>query len=392
MNKRILILGGGYGGLLSALTIRKYLTPAQATVTLVNRYPTHQLITELHRLTAGNVKERAVALPLEKLLQGKSVELRIGVVERLSPDAKQVRLTDGTTIAYDMLVVALGSETAFFGIPGLAENSFTLKSVDDASRIRAHIEARLDAYASGGNEADAVIVVGGGGLTGVEVIGELADERPAWCRSRGIDPAQIRLYCVEASPSILAGFPEELKERARSSLESRDVTFVTGRPVTEVNGTDIRLKDGTVIRAGTFIWCGGVQGHPVVAESGIDLYRGRAAVTAYLHSTSHPDIFVAGDSAIVMAEDGTPYPPSAQLAWQMGETIGYNIFAARRQQPMQPFYPVHSGTLASLGRRDGVAVIGARRMPLKGLPASAMKEASNLRYLSHIHGLFAKAY
>ncbi|MBW5448282.1 pyridine nucleotide-disulfide oxidoreductase [Cohnella sp. CFH 77786] len=392
MNKQVLILGGGYGGLLSALTVRKYLKAGEADVTLVNRYPEHQLVTELHRLAAGNVKEQAVALPLEKLLRGQEVRLKIGTAENIDPVAKLVRLADRTTLRYDTLVIALGSETAFFGIPGLAENSFTLKSVDDAKRIRAHLESKLDAYARTKEDKDASIVVGGGGLTGVEAVGELADELPDWCRARGIEPEDIRLYCVEAGPSILAGFPPELVDRARESLESRGVRFVTGQPVTEVRGTEIVLRDGTSIEAGTLIWAGGVQGHPVVSSSGIELSRGRAVVTECLQSVSHPDIFVAGDSAIVLAEDGRPYPPSAQLAWQMGETAGFNIFASFRQTAMKPFRPVMSGTLASLGRRDGVATIGARRIPLKGFPASAMKEASHIRYLSHIKGLFSLAY
>jgi len=392
MGKKIVILGGGFAGLLSAQTVRKHLSPAQAEVTLVNRWPTHQIITELHRLTAGNIKEEAVSLPLAKLLKGKSVNLKIATVEAVHPDARQVRLHDGSVLNYDILVMALGSETAFFGIPGLKENSFVLKSVEDALRIRNHIFARLDAFAARGNAADGTIVVGGGGLTGVEVIGELADQMPAWCRSRGIDPADIRLYCVEAAPSILQGFPQELIDRAVTSLESRGVRFVTGQPITEVKGTEIVLKDGSVITAGTLIWSGGVQGHPVVASCGIEVNRGRAVVNEYLQSVSHPDIFVAGDSAVVMGEDGRPYPPTAQLAWQMGETVGYNIFALAEQAKMKPFKPVISGTLASLGRKDGIAAIGARRTLLKGFTAQAMKEASHIRYLAHIKGLFALAH
>lgn len=392
MSKHIVILGGGFGGLLSALTVRKYLTAAQAEVTLVNRWPTHQIITELHRLTAGNVKEEAVSLPLAKLLKGKSVNLKIATVEAVNPDAKQVRLADGSQLSYDTLVLALGSETAYFGIPGLEENSFILKSVDDANQIRNHILSKLDAFAMHGKEADGTIVVGGGGLTGVEVVGELADELPKWCEARGIDPADIQLYCVEAAPSILMGFPQELIDRARTSLERRGVRFLTGQPITEVKGSEICLKDGSTISAGTLIWSGGVQGHRIVASCGIEVNRGRAVVNEFLQSASHPDIFVAGDSAVVMAEDGRPYPPTAQLAWQMGETIGYNVFASLSNAKMKPFNPVLSGTLASLGRKDGIAAVGARRTQLKGLAASAMKEASHIRYLAHIKGLFALAH
>ncbi|HHT7190402.1 TPA: NAD(P)/FAD-dependent oxidoreductase, partial [Bacillus cereus] len=134
------------------------------------------------------------------------------------------------------------------------------------------------------------------------------------------------------------------------------------------------------------------QGNPLIGESGLEVNRGRATVDAYLQSTSHKDVFVAGDSAVVFAPDGRPYPPTAQIAWQMGELIGYNLYAALEGKAFEEFAPVNSGTLASLGRKDAVATIGASNTPLKGLPASLMKEASNVRYLSHIKGLFSLAY
>ena len=129
MSKHIVILGAGYGGLLSALTVRKYLNKDEAQVTVVNQYPTHQIITELHRLAGGSVSEQAVAIPLEKLFKGKDIDLVISKAESFSVDKKQVKLANGSTLTYDALVVALGSQTGFFGIPGLEENSMVLKSV-----------------------------------------------------------------------------------------------------------------------------------------------------------------------------------------------------------------------------------------------------------------------
>ncbi|GLI04760.1 NADH dehydrogenase-like protein YjlD [Paenibacillus tyrfis] len=392
MAKQILILGGGYGGLLSALTARKYMTAEEATITVVNRYPTHQIITELHRLAVGNLTEKAVALPLEKLLRGKNVNLQIDTVEEIRPDQKEVLMVSGKTYDYDVLVIALGSETAFFGIPGLKEHSFVLKSVNDANRLRAHVEARIDEYSRTKNKADATFVVGGGGLTGIELVGEFADMLPKLCRSKGVDFNDISLYTVEAGPSILAGFAQELVERAQSSLEKRGVKFLTGVAITEMQENMVFLKDGSSIETNTLVWTGGVQGNSVVANCGIEVNRGRATVTEGLQSTSHKDIFLAGDSAVVMGNEGRPYPPTAQLAWQMGETIGHNIFAYFNNAPMDTFTPVFSGTLASLGRKDAIGTVGGNQTRLKGLPASLMKEASNMRYLTHINGLFTLAY
>jgi len=392
MKKQILILGGGYGGLLSALSARRYLTAEEAEITVVNRYSSHQIITELHRLAAGNISEKAVSLPLHKLLDGTDVGIRVDSVTEILPDDKKVKLASGLTLGFDKLVIALGSETAFFGIPGLQENSFVLKSVDDANRIYQHIVKSIERYASSKDPADATFVIGGGGLTGIELVGELADMLPELCAKNGVDFKDVNLYVVEAAPGILRGFPDDLIERAMVSLQNRGVKFIVGVAITEVAGNVVTLKDGQTITANTVVWTGGVQGNSVVANCGIEVNRGRATVNAYLQSTSHPDIFLAGDSAVVMNPQGVPYPPTAQLAWQMGETVGYNLFAAIRGGAMKEFSPVFSGTLASLGRKDAIGTIGASGLKLKGMPASLMKEASNIRYLSHIRGLFTLAY
>ncbi len=393
MSKQILILGGGYGGILTALTARKHLTPAEASITIVNRFPTHQIITELHRLAGGTIAEGAVSLPLSKLLSDKQVNIIVDSVKEIKPNDKQVVLASGHVQKYDNLVVALGSDTNYFGIPGLEENSLVLKSVADANKIRAHVEARLDAYKASGNKADATIVVGGGGLTGVELVGEFADKLPEVCRAKGIDFNDVKLYCVEAGPAILPMLPKNLIERAAESLTKRGVNFITGVAITEATKGSVSLKDGRTIEAGTIIWTGGVKGNPVVGSSGLAEDRGRSTVTPTLQSTSHPDVFLAGDCAVVFPEGSDrPYPPTAQLAWQMGETVGYNLSVVVKGGVMDKFTPVFSGTLGSLGRKDGVGTIGGNATQLKGLPATLMKEASNIRYLSHIHGMFALAY
>ncbi|MDQ0246416.1 NADH dehydrogenase [Bacillus fengqiuensis] len=390
MSKHIVILGAGYGGLLTALTARKYLNKAEAKITVINQYPTHQIITELHRLAGGTTSEGAVALPLAKLFKGKDIDLKIAKVETFSADNKEVKLSDGSTLSYDALVVGLGSTTAYFGIPGLEEHSMVLKSVADANKVYNHIEDRIREYAKTKNEADATILIGGGGLTGVELVGEIVDHMPKVAKQYGVDPKELKIMLVEAGPKILPVLPDHLIERATASLEKRGVQFLTGLPVTNVNGNEIDLKDGQKIVANTFVWTGGVQGNPLVGQSGLAVDRGRATVNEYLQSTSHSDVFVVGDSAVAFPEEGgRPYAPTAQNAWQMGELVGYNLFAYLQDKTFEKFAPVNSGTLASLGRKDAVATIGANETPLKGLPATLMKEASNVRYLSHIKGLFS---
>ena len=394
MSKHIVILGAGYGGLLTALTVRKYLNKDEAEVTVVNQYPTHQIITELHRLAGGTIAEQAVSIPLEKIFKGKDVNLVISKVESFSVDKKEVKLANGDLLSYDALVVALGSQTGFFGIPGLEENSMVLKSVNDANKINAHIEDRIKEYAKTKNEADGTIVIGGGGLTGVELVGEIADNFPKIAKQYGVDFKDLKIKLVEAGPKILPVLPDHLIQRATASLEKRGVEFLTGLPVTGVEGNKISLKDGSTIVANTFIWTGGVAALPIVGESGLEVDRGKATINEYLQSTSHNDVFVVGDASVVLPpEGGRPlYAPTAQVAWQMGETAGYNLFAYFNDQKMDKINAVNSGTLASLGRKDGVAIVGGNDTPLKGLPATLMKEASNIRYLSHIKALYALAY
>jgi NADH dehydrogenase len=392
MNKEILILGAGYGGLLSALSAREHLLTEEANITIINRASTHQIITELHRLAAGNVSEKAVALPLEKLLKGKQVNIVVGEVQSIDPEGKKVSLNNGSSYRYDALVLALGSETNYFGIPGLQDNSLILKSVSDANRIFTHVKERIKAYAQTKNRADATFVIGGGGLTGVELVGELADELPAICRQNGVDFADISLHLVEAMPTILPMFSPDLIQRAVTSLEKRGVEFLTSLPITEVKGNVVMLKDGRTIEANTVVWTGGVQGNTLVANCGIEVNRGRATVNEALQSTSHPDVYLAGDCAVVFGPEGRPYPPTAQLAWQMGELVGANIAAAFKGMKTNEFQPVFSGTLASLGRKDGIGAVGETGIEMRGLPASLMKKASNARYLTHINGLFTLAY
>ena len=175
-------------------------------------------------------------------------------------------------------------------------------------------------------------------------------------------------------------------------MEDRGVEFLIGLPVTGVEGNVVSLKDGSTVKTNTFVWTGGVAGNPVLAESGLELNRGRANVNEHLQATNHSDIFVVGDSAVAFDPSGRPYATTAQNAWQMGELVGYNIFAYLNGKEMETFNPTDSGTLASLGRKYAVAQVGDNGTQLKGLPATLLKEASNARYLTHIKGLFTYVY
>jgi NADH:ubiquinone reductase (H+-translocating) len=392
LSKHVVILGAGYGGLLTALETRRLLTGTAARITIVDRNPYHQLVTELHQPAAGSKKEHQVRLPLNKLLKGKQIDVLLGDIDSIQLDEHAVHFTDGSKITYDYLVVGLGSETEYFGIPGLKEHSFILKSVKDAQHIHQHIEQCVADYKTSKNQANLTFAIGGAGLTGVELVGEMADNIPALCKKYGVDPSLVKLLSIEAAPSILPGFPETLINRAKSSLEARGVRFLTGVPIVQAESGKIHLKSGEVIESKTLIWTGGVRGHSVVANSGLATEpRGRAQLNDHLESVSHPHVFVVGDSSIVIGPNGRPYPPTAQLAWQMGEHVGRQIHGMLKGSKLEKFVPHFDGTLASLGHKDGIGMIGDAKVQIKGKPALWVKSGSNMRYLSAIGALFTRS-
>jgi len=391
--KHIVILGAGYGGLKTALETRKLMTADAARITIVNRHPYHQFITELHLPAAGSAAPQKVRLPLDKLLGGKKIDVLLADVDRIAPDEHTVYFTDGSMVSYDYLVVGLGSETEFFGIPGLQEHSFVLKSVDDATRINQHIEACIKEYARTKDDTNLTFGVGGAGLSGIELVGEMADMMPSICAKYGVNPQLVKLLSIEAAPSILPGFPETLIERAKTSLEARGVKFLVGVPIVKMESGLVHLKTGETIPTKTLIWTGGVRGHSVVASSGLAVDgRGRGLVNEFLQSTSHEDVFIVGDSAIVMGgPNGRPYPPTAQLAGQMGIHVGRQLHGVIKGTKLEPFQPHLQGTLASLGQKDGIGMVGDKKREVKGKTALWLKGASQLRYVWQIGGLFTRA-
>ncbi|KUO95742.1 NAD(P)/FAD-dependent oxidoreductase [Ferroacidibacillus organovorans] len=386
--EHIVILGGGYAGLLCAQELRKHVSSSDAEITLVNKHAYHQLITQLHETAVGARPDRSLRLSLSKLLEGKNVEIVKGTVSAILPDERLVELQDGRTITYDKLVVALGSETEYFGIAGMKEHAFTLKSVNQARLIRAHIESCFARYLYERDPALLRFVVGGAGFSGIELVGELADALPQFALEAGISMDQVELYNIEAAPGILPGFDKDLVDAAQTSLTSRGVRFMTGAAITQVEPGRVTVKTGEVIETHTVIWTGGVRGNQLVVDAGFETEpRGRAKVNEYLQSVSHPDVYIIGDACFVIGEEGRPLPPTAQLAWQMGIASGKNITNELRGAALEPFKPNILGALASLGRKDAVGKV-FKSYKMYGKMAYMAKEASQMRYLAKIGAMF----
>ncbi|ARU61995.1 hypothetical protein CBW65_14020 [Tumebacillus avium] len=377
----IVILGAGYGGMAAAVELEKSGLP----FTLVNKHDYHYFTTLLHEPAGGRNEFEQYYVNLHDVLRRESSLVQKGMVKELRPKENKV-VTEQGELSYDYLVVALGNAPEFFGIPGMKEHALLLRSLETAQQIHDHVERAFASYHQDQDESKLRILVGGAGLTGVELCGELAEWLPELAGQYGVPFSKIELINIEAAPTILPMLSDELREAAESALRKKGVKLLTGVAITKVNRDQVELKTGEVIDAKTIIWTGGVRANPLIAEAGLQTDpRGRAMVNEYLQSVDFSNVFVIGDSASFTGEDGRPLPPTGQAAAQMGDHAAQNLTHILQGRPLEPFRFVNMGTLASIGHEFGVGSV--KGLNAVGVPASLMKEASKVKYLWSLGGL-----
>lgn len=384
--KKILVLGAGYGGLMTAKGLAKQLSNSEAEITLVNQNSYHYITTELHKPAAGTSHHDHARVELDLVLP-KKVNFIKDRVKAIKPDEKKVELENSNQeLTYDYLVVGLGSAPETFGIKGLMENAFFIRNIDSVRRIREHMEYMFSRYANEKKEELITIVVGGAGFTGIEYVGELVDRVPELCHAFDIPREKVRIVNVEAAPSVLPGFDEELVKYAVQYLESKGVEFKISTPIEECTEDGVILKGGEEIKAATVVWTGGVRGNKIVEDSGIETMRGRVKVDEYLRAPGYDNVFILGDcSLIINPENDRPFPPTAQMATQQGQQLGKNLASLIRGGEMTPFHYTPKGTVASLGRSVAIGVIGSRKVT--GWLASLLKKLIDLRWLYLLGGI-----
>ncbi|MGB8956005.1 MAG: NAD(P)/FAD-dependent oxidoreductase [Tumebacillaceae bacterium] len=386
MAKKVVILGAGYAGVVCALELNKLATAQDAEIILVNKHEYHQLITQLHEPAVGAKQEKDITISIPSIIGAKKIRFVKDAVVSIDKEAKEVTLT-GQKLSYDYLVVALGSESEFFGIPGLKEYSFTMKSVEESNKIREHIEQCFANYAKEKRDSLLTFVVGGAGFSGIELVGELADMIPNWVAKYNVPREKVQLLNVEAAPAILPGFDEDLVTFAKQSLEQRGVKFIIGTPVVQMEPGKVHLKTGDIIETDTMVWTGGVRGNQVVIDAGFETApNGRAKVDEYMRALGREDVWIIGDACFVLGPNGRPYPPTAQISIQMGENAAVNVYASLKHVTKEPFEPHLLGAVASLGRKEAIGKLGAK-MKAKGWIAYRVKDASKYRYLAKIGAL-----
>lgn len=366
--KKVVIAGGGFGGVYAALELEKWLFRfPDVEVMLVNRDNFFLFTPMLHEVAASDLDITNIVNPIRKLL--KRVEFFDGDVERIDVSSKKITVSHGTPevhtheMRYDHLVLSLGSVTNFFGLPGLEERAITMKSLGDAIALRNRMLAQLEeAETECGSPVRGrlmTFVVAGGGFAGVETIGGINDfVHQALRFYPHIPPQTVRTILVHPGEVILPELSEKLGRYAERKLRERGVEIILKTKVSCVTDTGVCLSDGSEIDAATIIWTAGTQPNPLLRTLPCEIEKGRVRVDSFLQVPGWPGVWAVGDCALVPdPATGGFHPPTAQHAMRQGRRLARNLLAELRGAPKKPFTYKMLGQLASLGRRTGVANI-----------------------------------
>jgi NADH dehydrogenase len=368
---RILILGGGFAGAMTAQALERQLgSRADVEIWLVSRDNFLLFTPLLPEVCSGSLEPRHVVSPLRGMVRHASTWCITAEVEAIDTQEAVVRVIGGDgnrhRLHYDTLVLALGGITHTFGIPGLAEHAAGMKTLADAFSLRNRIIEMFERAELEDDEAqrraDLTFVVGGGGSSGVETAGEIEDfaHRVRRRYYRKIAEDEIRLVLVELKDEVLADLPPQMGAYARRRLAQRGYEIRLGTPIREVTETAVTIGDGEVIPTRTVIWTGGVRPAPVVADSGVEVDHAGRATTAPTMETSRPGVFAIGDCARIPNVDGkngAAFAPTAQNAVREAKLLASNILARIDGGRPAPFRYQTIGTLASIGHRTGVGVV-----------------------------------
>lgn len=364
---RILILGGGFGGMYAALQLEKTLArDPDVTITLVNRDNFFLFTPMLHEVAASDLDITHIVNPIHKLLR--RVQFFAGDVEAIDLSARRVVVAHGFDrhmhdLTYDQLVIGLGATTNFFNLPGLEERALTMKSLGDAIQVRNRLIALLE---EANSECCALIreplltfVVAGGGFAGVETIAGINDfVRESLRFYPNLRDDLLRLVLVHPGEVILPELSPKLGRYAQQKLAERGIDIRVNTRVTGMSGQSVELSDGTALHSHTLIWTAGTTPNPLLATLPCQKDRGRLLVTDYLEVPEWPGVWALGDGALVPdRKTGAYYPPTAQHALREGKVVARNITAAIRGGQKKPFVFSTIGQLAAIGRRTGVANI-----------------------------------
>lgn len=361
--QRVVIVGAGFAGLWAARRLGSRAARKRVTVTIIDRNNYHTFPPLLYQVAAAEIEPEAIVYPIRGIFRDTpNVTAVMSTVTGIDLHTRLV-LTDGPPIPYDYLILATGSRTAYFSVPGAEECTFGLKTLEEAVTLRSHILACFERAAMDREnvpEGLLTVAVVGAGATGLEFAGALAElmatplrrDFPLLAR----DKAKVIL--LDGSDHVLMPFPPKLRDYARSRLERMGVTVMTGAAVAEVLPNGVILKDGRKIPACTVVWSAGVMGDELGKTEGLTLGRSaRVQVTPTLQVAGRPEVYVAGDLAL---PEGSSPPTVAPNAIQMGQHAAKSILRAVKGLSAEEYIYWDKGSMVTIGRRSAVAKLGKR--------------------------------
>lgn len=354
MNKpKVVILGGGFGGLTAARALKK-----TADVTVVDRHNFQTFLPLLYQVSTAGLAADHVAYPIRGALRKTGVKFRMGSPISIDHKNKEVKLDSSEILKFDHLVVALGSTTSDFGIPGVNEFALGMKTVHEALTIRAEIMRRFEDLCRFEDNTRFVISVVGGGPTGVEMAGAIAELiRGPLNSDQAKAAAHIDINLIEAGPRLLPPFAPSLSERTKKDLEKLGVKVLVNTAVKALEHRKIILKDGTQMQSEITIWAAGVKGSDAMAQLNLPTVGNRVAVEPTMQVKNYPNIWALGDIAGAIGKDGRPLPMVAPVAIQQGKFIAKQIARLITNKPLTNFKYLDKGSMATIGRNKAVVQV-----------------------------------
>ncbi|MDE2031335.1 MAG: NAD(P)/FAD-dependent oxidoreductase [Patescibacteria group bacterium] len=367
--KKILILGGGFGGLYTYKGLYKHFSHDEVDITIINRNNYFLFTPLLHEVATGSIAHHQVVESIRQLIYKTNDTLHIAEVTSIDCQAQIVK-TNISEFNYDILVISLGATTNFFNAPGAEEHSFVLKDLRDAIRLRTDI---IESFEKASEIKDVELrrkslsfAVVGGGPTGVEVVSEICElihDTLLKYYHTSIDHSDVSLYLVNRDEDILLPFPPSLRKNALNILRRKGVKVMLNSPVKEVQADQIIFDDNSTLPVSHVIWTAGVKPNIPPFQHELALDRGgRIIVNNFLQVTECPNVFVIGDIASLPDSSGRPLPMLAQVAVNQGIHTGENIWRLVNNKNLKPFLYKSKGELVSLGRWQAEASIKGVRI------------------------------
>jgi NADH dehydrogenase len=392
--KKIAILGGGYGGVLTAKKLaKKFKKNEDVEITLIDRNPYHTLLTELHEVAAGRVSEDAIRIDYKKIFAKRKVKVVLDEITDLDFKNNQLKSENGT-YEYDYLVIGAGCKPTYFGIKGAEEFCHKLWSYEDAVALKEHILQMFRKAVKETNKEERqkllTFIVVGGGFTGVEMMGELGEWKERLCKEFYIGKEEVTLILADDLPKILPNFPDKLIAKTKKRLNKLGVNVLTNAGITEVTVDTATIRNNGIVNTYTVIWTAGVEGSDIIGKMDIKQKgRKRIVTNDKLQSLDYKNVYVVGDNIFFIPEgEERPLQQMVENAEESAALIAHNVYIDIKGGELKSYKPSFHGAMVCIGGKYGVANVGAGKnfFSLSGFFALFVKHFINIVYFIQVAG------